>query len=112
MMQSQLVWFTVFHRMNDLSGWGNSIPLKVYLQICHFFYSKSMLQNGGCNRKSTVLGLKDGDNIVLKFIPELILYSLVKCTLISLFFCSPTLQKTTSRSKFSRFFNNLQLLLC
>ena len=29
-----------------------------------------MFQNGGCNRKSTLLDLKDCDNIGLKFIPE------------------------------------------
>ena len=28
-----------------------------------------MLQNGGCNRKSTLLDLKDDDDFVLKFIP-------------------------------------------
>ena len=44
-----------------------------------------MLQNGGCNWKSTFLDLKDDDNIVLKFIPEYSLYSLVKCTSISVF---------------------------
>ena len=69
-MQYQLVWFTGFQCMHDLSGWGNSFPLKVWLQKSIFFYSKFILQNGGCNRKSTLLDLKDDDNIVLKFIPE------------------------------------------
>ena len=45
-----------------------------------------MLQNGGCNRKIAVLDLKEGDNIVLKFILEQNLYSLVRCTQILLFF--------------------------
>ena len=45
-----------------------------------------MLQNGGCNRKSTLLELKDDDDIVMKFIPKYSLYSLVICTPISVFF--------------------------
>ena len=69
MMQYQLVWFTGFHCMHDLSGSCNSTPLKVQLQKCYCFYRKFMLQNGGCNWKSTLMDLKDGDNIVLKFIP-------------------------------------------
>ena len=44
-----------------------------------------MLKNSGCNRKSTLLDLKDGDNIVVKFIPGESLYSLVRCTPISVF---------------------------
>ena len=45
-----------------------------------------MLQNGGCNRKSTHLKLKDDDNIVMKFIPEKSKHSLVRCTPILIFF--------------------------
>ena len=45
-----------------------------------------MLQNGGCNRKCTLLDLKDDGYIVMKFIPGKSLYSLVRCTPISVFF--------------------------
>ena len=70
MVQFQIVLFTGFCCTHDLNGWGNSNPLKVYIQKCYFSFSKFMLQNGGCNRKSTILNLKDDDNIVMKFIPE------------------------------------------
>ena len=62
-----------------------------------------MLQNGGCNRKSTLLDLKDDDDIVLKFIPEWSLYSLVRCTPISVFFLSPTLLKPQHVHSFQDF---------
>ena len=45
-----------------------------------------MLQNGGCNRKSTLLDLKGDDDIVMKFIPEWSKYSLVSRTRVSVFF--------------------------
>ena len=45
-------------------------PIKSMVTKMLFFYSKFMLQNGGCNRKSTLLDLKDDDDIVLEFIPE------------------------------------------
>ena len=69
MVQYQIVWFTGFRCIHDLSGWGNSTPLKVKIQKCYFFYFKFMLQNSGCNRKSTLLDLKDDDNSVMKNIP-------------------------------------------
>ena len=64
MVQYQIVWFTGFRCMHDLSGWVKSIVTKML-----FFYSKFMLQNGGCKRKNTLLDLKDDEYIVLKFIP-------------------------------------------
>ena len=62
MMQYQIVWFTSLRCMHDLSGWGYRYKNDI------FFYSKSIFQNGGCNMKSTVLGLKDDANIVLNII--------------------------------------------
>ena len=60
------------------------------------------------------MDLNDDENIVLKFIPEYSLYSLVICTPISVFVCSPTLRKTTPTPflKFSRYFRNILLLVC
>ena len=49
---------------------GVITPYEKYsYQNAFFFYFKFMLQNGGCNRKSTLLDLKDDDDFVLKFIP-------------------------------------------
>ena len=71
-----------------------------------------MLQNGGCNRKSTPLDLKDDDDIVLKFIPERSLYSLVRCTPISVFLFSDFTKKPQHVYSFQDFFKNVLLLLC
>ena len=69
MVQYQILWFTCFCCMHDLSGWGNSTPFKSIETKMLFFYFKFMLQNGGCNRKRTLVDLKDDDNIVMKFVP-------------------------------------------
>ena len=68
-----------------------------------------MLQNGGCNRKSTLLDLKDDDNIVLKFIPEYSLYSLVRCTPISVFFVLRLYEKPQHVHSFQDF---LKIFCC
>ena len=62
-----------------------------------------MHQNSGCKRKRTVLYLKDGVNIVLKFILELSLYSLVRCTPISLFFVLGLYEKSQQVHSFQDF---------
>ena len=59
-----------------------------------------MLHDGGCNRKSTLLDLKDDDDIVLKFTPEWSLYSLVRCTPISVCLFSDI---TKNHNKFTVF---------
>ena len=66
MVQYQIVWFTGLGCMHDLSGWGNSTPLDTKML---FFLFQVHAQHDGCNRKSTLLHLKDDDNIVMKFIP-------------------------------------------
>ena len=71
-----------------------------------------MLQNGGCNRKNLFLDLKDDDNIVLKFIPEYSLYSLVRCTPISVFFVLRLYEKPQHVHSFHDFLKIFLLLLC
>ena len=62
-----------------------------------------MLQKGGCNRKRIVLDLKYGDNIVLKFILKQSLYSLVRCTPISVFFVLLIYEKPQHVHSFQEF---------
>ena len=76
MVQYQIVWFTGFCCicMHDLSGWVNSTPLKASIVTKMLFFSIPSscfkMVVAIANRKSTLLDLKDDDNIVLKFIPE------------------------------------------
>ena len=69
-----------------------------------------MLQNGGCNRKSTLLDLKDDDDIVLKFIPEKSLYSLVRCIPISVFFLFSDFTKNHNTFTVFKIFKKKMLL--
>ena len=98
--------------MHDLSGWGNSTPSKVKIQKCYFFYYKLMLQNSGCNRKKTLLDLKDDDNIFYEIHTRIEFIFACKMYPNFSIVCSPNLRKPTTRSQFSRFFKNLLLLLC
>ena len=75
-----------------------------------------MLQNGGCNRKSTLLAFKGDDDIVMKFIPEWSKYSLVRCTRISVFFFVFRLyekpQHVQSFQDFKKFICYINLKIC
>ena len=58
MVQYHIVWFTDFCCMHDLSGWGNSTPLEVQIQICYFFQFQVHASKWWLQQEKYTSGLK------------------------------------------------------